>query len=117
VTKCLWNEYGVQNISGIMNGYNGLSNPEAHEPLQLTLEVVREIHMKGGSIIKAARGGFDAEKICDNLVRLGITMLFLVGGDGTQFAGNLLYECARKRRLDVSIIGIPKSIDNDVLHF
>ncbi|CAE8724684.1 unnamed protein product [Polarella glacialis] len=117
VTKCLRNEYGVQNISGIMNGYEGLSNPEAHEPLQLTLDVVRDIHMKGGSIIKAARGGFDAEKICDNLVRLGINMLFLVGGDGTLFAGNLLNECAWKRRLDVSIIGIPKSIDNDVLHF
>ena len=27
--------------------------------------------MKGGSIIKAARGGFDAEKICDNLSKLG----------------------------------------------
>ena len=40
-------------------------------------------------------------------------MLFLVGGDGTQFAGNLLYEAARKRALAVSIVGIPKSIDND----
>ena len=27
--------------------------------------------MKGGSIIKAARGGFDAEKICENLSKLG----------------------------------------------
>ena len=45
----------------------------------------------------------------------GINMLFLVGGDGTQFAGNLLYEAARKRQLPVSIVGIPKSIDNESL--
>mmetsp|Transcript_20291 Transcript_20291/g.48093 ORF Transcript_20291/g.48093 Transcript_20291/m.48093 type:complete len:415 (+) Transcript_20291:167-1411(+) len=117
VTKCLWNEYGVREILGITAGYNGLSDPETHPPVKLTEEMVRDIHMKGGSIIKAARGGFDAEKICDNLQRLGITVLFLVGGDGTQFAGHLLYEAARKRRLAVSIVGIPKSIDNDVVLF
>eukprot|EP00440_Ansanella_granifera_P067300 gb/GFBE01072994.1/.p1 GENE.gb/GFBE01072994.1/~~gb/GFBE01072994.1/.p1 ORF type:complete len:197 (+),score=44.70 gb/GFBE01072994.1/:1-591(+) len=85
--------------------------------MKLTTQLVSDIHMKGGSIIKAARGGFDAEKICDNLQRLGINLLFLVGGDGTQFAGNLLYEAACKRNLAVSIVGIPKSIDNDVLYF
>ena len=41
-------------------------------------------------------------------------MLFLVGGDGTQFAGNLLYEAAKRHALAVSIVGIPKSIDNDL---
>lgn len=117
VTKCLWNDYGVRHILGITAGYNGLSDPVSHPPIELTEKMVRDIHMKGGSIIKAARGGFDAEKICDNLSRLGINMLFLVGGDGTQFAGNLLYEAARKRQLPVSIVGIPKSIDNDVVLF
>ncbi|CAK9059231.1 ATP-dependent 6-phosphofructokinase 5, partial [Durusdinium trenchii] len=110
-------EYGVRHILGITAGYNGLSDPAKHPPVELTEKMVRDIHMKGGSIIKAARGGFDAEKICDNLDRLGINMLFLVGGDGTQFAGNLLYEAARKRQLPVSIVGIPKSIDNDVVLF
>lgn len=117
VTKCLWNEYGVKEILGIMNGYNGLSQPELHHPCKLTPDAVGEIHMKGGSVIKAARGGFDAELICDKLEKLGINMIFLVGGDGTQFAGNLLCIAAQKRGLSVSIIGIPKSIDNDVLYF
>lgn len=117
VTKCLFNEYGVQHILGISNGFNGLSDPEKHAPVNLTPDLVQDIHMKGGSIIKAARGGFDAEKICDNLLRLGINMLFLVGGDGTQFAANLLFQAAQKRNLSVSLVGIPKSIDNDVLFF
>jgi len=78
---------------------------------------VREIHMKGGSVLKAGRGGFDAEKICDKLEEMGINMLFTVGGDGTQGAAHLLFEAAKKRNLPVSIVGVPKSIDNDILYF
>mmetsp|Transcript_25246 Transcript_25246/g.64235 ORF Transcript_25246/g.64235 Transcript_25246/m.64235 type:complete len:458 (-) Transcript_25246:128-1501(-) len=117
VTNCLWREYGVRDIFGMPAGYNGLSNPEKFPPIKLTPEVVAEIHMKGGSMLKAARGGFDAEKILDNLQKLGVNMVFLVGGDGTQFAGNLLYTAALKRGQPISIIGIPKSIDNDVVMF
>ena len=50
-------EYGVREILGITAGYNGLSDPETHPPVKLTEEMVRDIHMKGGSIIKAARQG------------------------------------------------------------
>jgi len=117
VTTCLWYEYGVRDIFGCEAGYNGLSDFNAHPPVPLSPDTVREIHMKGGSILKAGRGGFDAEKICDNLDMSGINMLFVIGGDGTQNAGNLIYEAAKKRNLPVSIIGVPKSIDNDVLFF
>lgn len=117
VTNCLWHQYGCHHIFGIMAGYNGLSNPETHSPVQLTPKSVRDIHMKGGSILKAGRGGFDANKICDRVEQLGINMIFTVGGDGTQHASHLLYEEARRRNLQVSIIGVPKSIDNDVLFF
>eukprot|EP00401_Gymnodinium_catenatum_P016772 CAMPEP_0117558440 /NCGR_PEP_ID=MMETSP0784-20121206/52837_1 /TAXON_ID=39447 /ORGANISM="" /LENGTH=502 /DNA_ID=CAMNT_0005355769 /DNA_START=28 /DNA_END=1533 /DNA_ORIENTATION=- len=117
LTNCLWFEYGVKEIFGMQAGYNGLSNPEQFEPIQLTPTFVEDIHMKGGSILKAGRGGFDADLILDALSRLGLNMVFLVGGDGTQFAGNLLYEAARGRDQKLSIIGIPKSIDNDILFF
>lgn len=115
VTNCLWHDYGVRKILGVTAGYNGLANPEEHEWMELNPKFVREIHMKGGSILKAGRGGFDAVKICDNLAKQGINMLFVIGGDGTQYAGHLLYEEARKRDFKISIVGVPKSIDNDVL--
>jgi 6-phosphofructokinase 1 len=73
--------------------------------------------MKGGSILKCGRGGADAKKICDNLEKRGINMLFTVGGDGTQAAANLIYQEAKSRNLQVSIVGVPKSIDNDILFF
>ena len=115
VTNCLWHDYGVRQILGVTAGYNGLSKPEEHEWSELNPKIVREIHMKGGSVLKAGRGGFDAVAICDNLAKHGINMLFVIGGDGTQYAGHLLYEEARKRDYKISIVGVPKSIDNDVL--
>jgi len=117
VTLCLNFDYGVTDIYGIQAGYNGLSHPIKFPPIPLDAKDVREIHMKGGSILKAARGGFDAKRIVSNLEEMGINMLFLIGGDGTQFAGHLLYEEAKKQNVAVSIVGVPKSIDNDVLFF
>ena len=90
VTNCLWRDYGVRDIVGVTAGYNGLSAPELHPSIQLTPEVVETIHLKGGSILKAGRGGFDAPKICETLRARGFTHLFVIGGDGTQFAGHLL---------------------------
>jgi len=117
VTNSLYSDYGVDHVVGVQAGYNGLADPDNFIPVELTPESVREIHMKGGSILKAGRGGFNAEKICENLERMGINMLFLVGGDGTQYAGYLLSQEARKRGTQISIVGVPKSIDNDVLFF
>jgi len=115
ITNCLWMNYGVRNIMGITSGYNGLSSPGTFKPIDLTPDVVGEIHMKGGSVLKAGRGGFDAQKICNTLECLAINMVFVIGGDGTQYAGHMLYEAALQRKLEVSIVGVPKSIDNDVL--
>jgi hypothetical protein len=115
VTNCLWRDYGVRDIVGITAGYNGLSAPELHPSIPLTPETVDALHLRGGSMLKAGRGGFDAIKICDTLRKGGFTHLFVIGGDGTQFAGHLLYEECRKQNLEVSVVGVPKSIDNDVL--
>jgi 6-phosphofructokinase 1 len=115
LTICLWHDYGVRDIVGVTAGYNGLAQPDKFDWIELNPKLVREIHMKGGSILKAGRGGFDAPKICETLRAKGINVLFVIGGDGTQFAGHLLFEEAKKQQLPVSVVGVPKSIDNDVL--
>jgi len=117
LTNALWYQYGIRQILGMRGGYGGLNDPVKFEPVPLDPDVVREIHMKGGSVLKAGRGGFDAEHICDNLEKLGVKLLLTVGGDGTQGAAHLLYVEARRRGLEVSIVGVPKSIDNDIVHF
>lgn len=118
VTNALWYQYGVTHIVGIQAGYNGLKHPEEFPPVQLTPTVVRDIHMKGGSVLKAGRGGMeDPDAILDKVQKMGINLLFTVGGDGTQSAAHKLYERAKERNLEISIVGVPKSIDNDILFF
>merc|ERR1719253_93969 len=119
VTHGLHCNYGVpeHQIWGMTGGYHGLSDPEKHPYVDLTMDMVHQIHFDGGSILKAGRGGFDAAKIADNLEKLGINHVYIVGGDGTQSAAHLLYEEVKKRGRPVSIVGVPKSIDNDILFF
>ena len=99
VTNCLWRDYGVRHIVGVTAGYNGLSDPESHPSVPLNPTYVETVHLQGGSVLKAGRGGFDAAKICTTLEQGGYTHLFVIGGDGTQYAGHLLYEECRKRKL------------------
>ncbi len=113
-TMVLWYRYGVRNILGIRYGYEGLIESYGHEPMQLTPEVVEDIHQKGGTILGTSRGQQDTEKIVDFLEANNINMLFTVGGDGTQRAAMEIADEVEKRKISVSVIGIPKTIDNDV---
>jgi 6-phosphofructokinase 1 len=50
----------------------------------------------------------------DNLIRRDVHILFTIGGDGTQRGGNALFQQARQRGHALSVVGIPKTVDNDV---
>eukprot|EP01062_Namystynia_karyoxenos_P014156 TRINITY_DN150_c0_g3_i1.p1 TRINITY_DN150_c0_g3~~TRINITY_DN150_c0_g3_i1.p1 ORF type:complete len:608 (+),score=175.83 TRINITY_DN150_c0_g3_i1:110-1825(+) len=117
VTRCLRHCYGVDSVTGFRSGYNGMRKPDEYPPIRLTTETCRDIHQKGGSLIEAGRGGFNPDALCDTLHSHGINLLFVVGGDGTQWAADVLVQAAQERNLPVSVVGIPKSIDNDVCFF
>eukprot|EP00659_Diplonema_papillatum_P014270 gene14270-21884_t len=90
----LYNNYGVRTpgkVLGIRFGYNGFDT-EKYPPVILTPAVVEEIHQKGGSILGAGRGGFKPDFIIDRCVALGINHLYVVGGDGTQWAADVLFQ-------------------------
>lgn len=110
----LWNRYGVKKIYGIMYGYSGFI-PENNLPyLELTPQLVDDIHKDGGTMLGSSRGSQDVETIVDTLERLNINMLFTIGGDGTLRGAHAIYEEVTKRNLKISIAGIPKTIDNDI---
>jgi 6-phosphofructokinase 1 len=50
----------------------------------------------------------------DNLVKRDIGLLFVIGGDGTLHGASEMSKAVRRRNLKISIIGIPKTIDNDI---
>ncbi len=118
VIRSLYNElkyaYGIEDVLGFRGGYQGLDPDCNNKPIQLTNEFVDDIHKEGGTVLGISRGPVDVKRAVDNLVNLGVNILFTIGGDGTQRGGNALFQEAKKRGHALSVVGIPKTIDNDV---
>ena len=107
--------YGVTDILGFRYGYEGLL-PSGETPVQLTPSSVCDIHHVGGTVLGTSRGAREPAAMVDRLQQLGIGVLFVIGGDGTlRGAMTLVAEIAR-RQLPIGVIGVPKTIDNDI-HF
>jgi 6-phosphofructokinase 1 len=106
--------YGVAEVLGFRGGYSGLDPASSMQPVQITPEFVDGIHQSGGTILGSSRGPVDIGRAVDNLIARGVNMLFTVGGDGTQRGANDLYQEARRRGHALSVVGVPKTIDNDV---
>jgi 6-phosphofructokinase 1 len=115
---------GNWEIIGSVESYNGLLK-EQIEILPLTEKEVAGIHIKGGTIIKTTNKGgpfnfpvqqsdgswkFEdrSEFLLQRLDDLGIEAIISIGGDGSQ---KISLELAK---LGVNIIGVPKTIDNDL---
>ena len=114
ITFELYHAYGIRRILGFRYGYDGLAFPDEHPPLQLAPDLVGRIHDRGGTILGSSRGPQDLSVMVDNLVRREIGILFVIGGDGgLRGAAALAGEIAR-RGLPISVIGVPKTIDNDL---
>jgi 6-phosphofructokinase 1 len=107
--------YGVQNIIGIRYGFQGLIPKYGHEVMELTFEMVKEIQDLGGSILASSRGDQDIGEMVDALERMNINVFFMIGGDGTMRAAELITREVTRRNLKISVIGIPKTIDNDLV--
>ena len=110
----LYHWYDVDDVWGIRYGYSGLAaNPE-HPLVKLDPDTVSEIHKKGGTILGSSRGHPPVEEMVATLVQRGINILFCIGGDGTLRGASAIAEEVAKQKLDISVIGIPKTIDNDI---
>ena len=113
LVRQLYNRYGVKNIVGIRYGYHGLGNA-GKAFIQLNNNVVEDIHYRGGTILGASRGTPEKKEIVENLVKHNINILFTIGGDGTMKGAYEIAKEVERLGLKISIIGIPKTIDNDI---
>jgi 6-phosphofructokinase 1 len=114
VVLSLSRHYGVRTIYGFRFGYEGLTKRAGREPLALTAESVQRIHQSGGSVLGSSRGPQDPGEMVERLDELGVGILFAIGGDGTLRGAQKIGEEAARRGLAISVIGIPKTIDNDI---
>ena len=125
----LWYSYGVKEIYGVKYGYEGFWKEKDGQSCYVRLVpslapflkeapkdilAVKDIHNLGGTILASSRGGFDGDKIADALQKRGINQVYAIGGDGTHRGLLALSKILKKRKIEISLIGIPKTIDNDM---
>lgn len=106
--------YNVRRVIGFRYGFWGLSAAGRHTAIDLTLERVHHIHRHGGTMLGSSRGPQSMQEMADTLEALGVNILFTVGGDGTQKGACAIGDELRRRGADIAVVGIPKTIDNDL---
>ncbi len=97
-------------IIGIMHGWKGLIDLEY---IELDDDDVEGIHILGGTILGTSRTNpfkrvEDRDKVLENIKKLKLDALIAIGGDDT------LSVASRFHALGVKVIGVPKTIDNDI---
>jgi 6-phosphofructokinase 1 len=107
--------YGVRRVVGFRYGYAGLAADKLAEPVTLELDDVTYAHRHGGTMLGSSRGPQDLGEMVDTLQQWEIDILVCVGGDGTLRGAAALTAEITRRGLPISVIGIPKTIDNDLL--
>lgn len=107
--------YGVQRIHGFCNGYQGFIPKYKRPVLELTPQSVSQINEQGGTILGTSRGEQDPAEIVDCLERMGINVLFVIGGDGTLRGAQAIVREVENRGSKIAVVGIPKTIDNDIM--
>ena len=112
----LYYRYGVRKVLGVRYGFQGFDQQRGKEPIEMTPGFVEPIHQVGGSALGSSRGHVPPEVIVETLERWKIDMLFVIGGDGTLKGAHEIAEEALRRGLKISVVGVPKTIDNDILY-
>lgn len=110
----LHHNYGVAKVWGIRYGYRGLNPAHGDAPILLTPHFVENIHQQGGTVLGSSRGPQDPAVTVEFLVQRKIDAIFCLGGDGTQRGAHAIHEEIKRRGLPIAVIGIPKTIDNDI---
>jgi 6-phosphofructokinase 1 len=112
----LYHHYGVREVLGVRYGYNGFRPDAIAPPVWLTPEYVSQIHQRGGTVLGSSRGPVPPGMVVDFLERERISILFGIGGDGTQRGMHGIYEEVTRRGARIAVVGIPKTIDNDIAY-
>ncbi|KAL4423922.1 hypothetical protein ABPG75_001223 [Micractinium tetrahymenae] len=109
-------DYGVPegHILGIRYGFRGFYDRKA-KPIVLTKKTVEGIQLEGGTMLGTSRGGADMKQIVKQIDLWGIDMVFVVGGNGGNAGAAAIQEELEKNNIICSVVGVPKSIDNDIL--
>eukprot|EP01113_Clastostelium_recurvatum_P024891 TRINITY_DN2980_c0_g1_i4.p1 TRINITY_DN2980_c0_g1~~TRINITY_DN2980_c0_g1_i4.p1 ORF type:complete len:531 (+),score=102.57 TRINITY_DN2980_c0_g1_i4:47-1639(+) len=111
LVMCLHYCYEAECVFGVRYGYEGFYG---HDWMDLTPDLVGSWSLLGGTQLGTSRGGFDLPRIVDGIIAHNVNQVYILGGDGTHRGAHAIFEEVKKRKLKIAVVGIPKTIDNDI---
>jgi 6-phosphofructokinase 1 len=109
-------KYGVREILGYRYGFEGLDPAVGIAPMHLGPDQVRSVHTQGGSFLGLSRGRHDVGVMVDTLQRDRVDVFFVIGGDGSLRGAGAIAREIHRRGARIAVVGVPKTIDNDVAY-
>lgn len=108
-------DHGVpqEQIFGVKFGLRGFLDRHT-KPINLDRACVDGIQLRGGTILGTSRGNAKMHEIVDRLRLWGVTMLFVIGGNGGNAAAHSIAQECERQGVVCNVVGVPKSIDNDI---
>ena len=107
----------VQHIYGAVNGTGGLLKEQLVELDAVNAEELELLLTTPGSAIGTSRDELEQpeyEKMADILKTKNISCVLFNGGNGTMDTCGKLYQACRRKGFDIRVMGIPKTMDNDI---
>ncbi|WP_446898444.1 diphosphate--fructose-6-phosphate 1-phosphotransferase [Clostridium sp. LBM24168] len=104
-------------VYGVLNGYQGLVDNDLVELQGETLRLIKKYKYVSGACLGSGRYNLtddQIEVIVENLKSHGIHSLVFIGGNGTMAALQKISNRADIMGYELQIIGIPKTVDNDL---
>jgi 6-phosphofructokinase 1 len=103
-------------VVGFRDGFKWLAQGNTDHVMNLTIDEVTGIHLRGGSILGTSRTNptkseSSMQNVLEGLKKLGVTALVTIGGDDTGFSASQVY---RKAAGAIRVAHVPKTIDNDL---
>lgn len=107
----------IDHIYGAKNGTGGLLREEFIELEKVPEEKLSLLLQTPGSAIGTSRDQLEQEeydKMTEILVKHNIRYVLMNGGNGTMDTCGRLYKTCQQKGLDIKVMGIPKTMDNDI---
>src|SRR6202142_3738667 len=103
-------------VIGFQDGFKWLAQGEVNHCRPLSISDVKDIHLRGGSILGTARTNptkseSQMKNVFSVFEKLGITALVTIGGDDTAFSASVV---AKQSNGKIKVAHVPKTIDNDL---
>ena len=110
-------QQGVGRVLGARYGMRGLVEGDIVELGQMTASELELLCNSPGAALGSSRykpSEDDFDRMVENLRRLDIRSMIFMGGNGTMRGASLMSEHCRDAGFSVQVIGVPKTVDNDI---